>query len=530
MPEENSKTNEEKILKLNEELTKSERRFRGLVENNNDILRLSDENFKPVYRSPNLERITGWKNEEVDKEGDIALVHPEDRERMTLFLSEIKSNPGKLLSFDYRFKHKAGHSIWVEGTAINMLHDTALKGIVTNFRDVSERKEAEEKLIRSEKIYKTIASSIPGSVICLLDADYRYFLIEGDMLEQLSYSKENLLGKKIQDVLSPERYVEVLADLKRVFKGETFSTENKRDEYETISRFVPLRDENNNVYAAMIVLIDISELKKAEHVIAELNRDLEEKIIKRTDQLEAVNKELELFSYSVSHDLRAPLRAINGYSTILEEDYSQYLDEKGKRVLGRIKINAMRMGLLIEDLLEFSKLGQKEIHQSFVDMTALANDVVDEISKTITHHAEIKIDELHDTLADSALIKQVMINLISNAIKYSSKTERPLIEIKSSLNDNEVTYTVSDNGVGFNMDYSHKLFEVFQRLHSAEEFEGTGVGLAMAKRIINKHGGKIWAEGIAGKGANFFFCLPYQQKSGIKQDSKNFRTSNNLIL
>jgi light-regulated signal transduction histidine kinase (bacteriophytochrome) len=220
---------------------------------------------------------------------------------------------------------------------------------------------------------------------------------------------------------------------------------------------------------------------------------------------------MESFSYSVSHDLRAPLRAINGYARIIEEDYGTFFDDEGKRLLGEVHQNAQKMGILIDDLLAFSRLGRKDIEKSVIDMTELAEFAINEINQTTPHHATIKIHPLHPVKADAALLQNVMINLLSNAIKYSGKKEKPFIEIKSEQNDEGLTYSIKDNGVGFDMEYAHKLFGVFQRLHSNDEFPGTGVGLAMVSRIIHKHRGKIWAKGEVNKGATFYFRLPVHQ-------------------
>jgi PAS domain S-box-containing protein len=239
---------------------------------------------------------------------------------------------------------------------------------------------------------------------------------------------------------------------------------------------------------------------------------LQQTIIEQhVQQLEALNRELEAFSYSVSHDLRAPLRAINGYSQMLEEDFLSVLDEDGKRMLSAVRENAWKMGNLIEDLLAFAKLGQKSVQKTVIDMQALVTEVLAELKKQTGHLAEIRLGFLHPVTGDQALIKQVVINLISNAIKYSSKKEKPLVEIRSEVKNRQVTYVIKDNGQGFDMRYAGKLFGVFQRLHSSEEFEGTGVGLAMAQRIINKHGGSILAEAELGNGATFSFTLPGEE-------------------
>lgn len=226
------------------------------------------------------------------------------------------------------------------------------------------------------------------------------------------------------------------------------------------------------------------------------------------EELKNTNKELEAFSYSVSHDLRAPLRAVNGYAQMLNEDYSPKLDEEGKRIIEAIKYNSKKMGILIDDLLDFSRLGRKEVKKSEIDMNELTKAVLNDIDKTTEHKTEIKIGTLHKLKGDYSLFHHVMFNLISNAIKYSSKKEHPLIEISSEEKNSEIIFSVKDNGVGFDMRYAHKLFGVFQRLHKTKDFEGTGVGLAIVQRIINKHGGKIWVEAELDKGATFYFTIP----------------------
>ncbi|TXE06607.1 GHKL domain-containing protein [Gelidibacter salicanalis] len=228
--------------------------------------------------------------------------------------------------------------------------------------------------------------------------------------------------------------------------------------------------------------------------------ELEKRVKERTEDLES-------FSYSVSHDLRTPLRAINGYAQMLSEDYEAVLDAEGKRWLGEVRNNAKKMGVLIDDLLTFSRLGRKAIVKSKVDMNALAETVMSEINQSMTHHAEIRFNNLFPATGDFSLLKLVMTNLLYNAIKYSSKKEKPIIEISSVRKNGTLIYCVKDNGAGFDMQYAHKLFGVFQRLHSVEEFSGTGVGLAIVHRIINKHGGKVWAKGKEGEGADFFFSL-----------------------
>lgn len=235
--------------------------------------------------------------------------------------------------------------------------------------------------------------------------------------------------------------------------------------------------------------------------------ELEQRVRDRTNQLEAANKELEAFSYSVSHDLRAPLRSIIGFSAILEEEGANALPETGKRALTTIQQNALKMNTLIDDLLEFSKLGRKPIEKTSVNTEQLVQSILmrEDFEK---HQPYIHVAPLQPVLADRALMQQVWINLISNAIKYSGKQTDPKIEIGCYRKDKEVVFVIKDNGVGFDMDYADKLFGAFQRLHKATEFPGTGVGLALVQRILNRHGGRIWAEAKVNQGATFYFALP----------------------
>lgn len=253
---------------------------------------------------------------------------------------------------------------------------------------------------------------------------------------------------------------------------------------------------------------DITQEKKVEAQLHNLTHNLEATVQLRTQQLEAINKELDSFSYSVSHDLRAPLRAIDGYSKILIEDYGGQVDQEGRDIMDTIRRNTRRMGQLIDDLLAFSRVGKQLVVSGEVDMDQLVKAIVNEMISADSGRTDFCIQLLPPTNGDYNMLKQVLANLISNAVKYSAKRQNPVVEIGSfKVNDNLVYY-VKDNGAGFDMTYYDKLFGVFQRLHSSRDFEGTGVGLAIVHRIISRHGGKVWAEGKEDQGATFYFSLP----------------------
>ncbi|EJL80706.1 bacteriophytochrome (light-regulated signal transduction histidine kinase) [Herbaspirillum sp. CF444] len=242
--------------------------------------------------------------------------------------------------------------------------------------------------------------------------------------------------------------------------------------------------------------------------LEETNRELTRQLKNNIEKLEASNKELESFSYSVSHDLRAPLRAIDGFARMLEEDIAEQLDEEGRRKLEIIRNNTRNMGRLIDELLEFSRLGRKELNYGHLDMAALAQAAFNDATSAATNTTTLSMDELPVARGDLTLIRQVWFNLLSNACKFSAKREQAHITIKGAVDGGMLTYTVSDNGAGFDMRYYNKLFGVFQRLHRVSEFEGTGVGLAIVHRIVTRHGGRVWAEGAVGEGAAFHFTLP----------------------
>lgn len=326
-----------------------------------------------------------------------------------------------------------------------------------------------------------------------------YRRVNKKFLEKFGWVEEEIIGKTsvelgILNVDESNRVKAIITEKGRLQNDYVKCLTKTGEVVHTVSS-IEYMEMNGETYLVSF-FVDITEIVTQQAVIE-----------RHAQQLEALNRELEAFSYSVSHDLRAPLRAIDGYLGILHEDFGAKLDDEAIKLLTSVQRNAKRMNDLIDDLLEFARLGKKPLEKVTINMNALVQEVLNELRGN-NQKAEINVSELHPIDGDHRLLKQVWINLISNAIKYSSKKENPVIYIRSKLEGSDLVYSISDNGAGFDMAYADKLFGVFQRLHTIKEFEGTGVGLAIVRRIVNKHGGSISAEAEPGKGATFTFRIP----------------------
>jgi len=383
---------------------------------------------------------------------------------------------------------------------------------------IEDQKEVEEALRKSEQSYRNLFENITQGFAVhkiILDednkpVDYR-FIAANPAYEKLTGLKANeIIGKTVLDCLPglEQKWISTYGEVALTGKSIRFEDYTAViDKWYDVTAFSP-----EYGYFAVVVT-DITTRKKYELEIKNFNLDLENKIKERTVELELANQELESFSYSVSHDLRAPLRSINGFAQIVIEDYQDKLNPEIARYFELIRKNASMMGNLVDDLLNFSRLGRQALNKATVDPALLIHEVIDSLQQEIrARNINIEIRELPKCEADPALLRQVFVNLIINAIKFTKNGENPRIEIgfiqgKDPDVDQPPCYYIKDNGVGFDMKFYDKLFGVFQRLHRAEDYEGTGVGLAIVDRIIRKHGGKIWAQAAIDQGATFYFTL-----------------------
>lgn len=414
---------------------------------------------------------------------------------------------------------------------------------VFNFRQFAKfykrQNETEIELRQNEQLYSALFYKSPSMNWLWSPSTTAMIDVNDNFCAYLNMKREDIIGKKSEELgltTTPEDTKKILESLSSqgYVKDIKYKLQLKDKELSWVSASINMVQYKGEM-CMMGALTDITVIKQNEELIANMNMQLERKVLektaeireneqklqalnetlehiveKRTEQLTKANKEMEAFSYSVSHDLRAPLRGIIGFTNIIQEDYGAAMQEEEKRLFGVIKKNTEKMGNLIDDLLDFSRLGRKEITKAPINTAQMVKEVIEDISRMnpTADAIEWVVETLPVVQADISTIRQVWSNLLLNAVKYSKTNAKPRIEIGSySANDQTVFY-VKDNGVGFDEKYKDKLFHVFQRLHSESEFEGTGIGLALVEKIISRHDGKVWASGEVNKGATFYFSLP----------------------
>jgi PAS domain S-box-containing protein len=383
-------------------------------------------------------------------------------------------------------------------------------------RDITDRKKAEAALQESEQRLRHLIEDVKDYAIYLLDPEGRVASWNAGAKRIKGYNAEEIIGRSFSTFFTPE-------DIQRGVPDEILECAKVRGRalYEgwrlrkdgstvwVLGTITALRDEAGRLRGFSKVAQDMTERRKAEEEIRRLNEQLEQRVRERTAQLEAANQELEAFSYSVSHDLRGPLRHISAYAEILQSEAAAKLDQTSRQHLQTMADSAANLGHLIDALLAFSRMGRSEMRERTISLATLVEEARHELRQEAKdRNVDWRIGELPEVQGDPLMLRQVMVNLLSNALKYTRTRPLARIEVGATVAEQETVVFVRDNGVGFDMQYGDKLFGVFQRLHEAREFEGTGIGLANVRRIIHRHGGRTWAEGEAGSGATFYFSIP----------------------
>jgi PAS domain S-box-containing protein len=492
----------------------TDQQFRMMVEQIKDYgLIMLDPTGHVISWNIGAELIKGFKADEIlGKHYSIFFSKEEVKAGTPQRHLDIVSSVGSLDLQGWRLR-KDGSRFWAAVT-ITALRDAQgeLYGFVKITRDISERRNLEEALHKSRNMLEKLFETAPDAVV-VVDANGSIRKVNQQTEVLFGYMREELIGQRVE-YLIPERYHRRHRQHRRAY----FEDPRARKMGAGLELYGRNRDGNEIPVDIMLnpietpegtwafaVIRDITQQRLNEAKISELNVALKSQV----EQLAATNRELEAFSYSVSHDLRAPLRHIIGFVDLLNSKAGASLDDKSRHYMRVITEAAQKMGNLIDDLLAFSRMGRTEIMKTRVEFTQLVQDVVKEFADEAKERVlEWEISPLPAVIGDAAMLRQVVYNLVANSVKFTRPRSRARIEIGAVDRENEMHFYVRDNGVGFDAAYVNKLFGLFQRLHQADEFEGTGVGLAIVQRIVSRHGGRVWAEGTVDGGATFWFTLP----------------------
>lgn len=472
--------------------------------------------FRLRHWSQKSEQMFGWKSEEVFGRlwQEWQFVFEEDLETVSSQIAGlVDGSTPSLVSYNRNYT-KDGSVIDCEWYNSSLLDEFGnLVSVLSLVQDISDRKRTEQALAESHSILHSVIEGTTDSIF-MKDLQGRYVTINSAGAKVIGKPVEEIIGKDDLEIFPSYIALPIMQNDRKLIAAEADQT------YEDIvpvigelrtflSTKTICRNKQGNVIGVIGIARDITERKVAEQQIKELNQDLERRVVERTAQLKAANKELEAFSYSVSHDLRTPLRSIDGFSQVLLERYAEQLDDKGKHYLQRVRAGSQRLGELIDDLLKLSRVTRAEMQCQMVDLTAMIEAIAADLQHTQPERqVDFVIAPEVFAQSDCRLLRVALENLLHNAWKFTSKQLQPRIEFGTLPQRDGITaYFIRDNGAGFDMTYANKLFGAFQRLHTTEEFPGTGVGLATVQRIIHRHGGKIWAEGAVEQGATFYFSL-----------------------
>lgn len=491
------------------EVAKREKRFRALIENISDGIVLNDENSKVLYQSPSVTRILGYTFEERHRKPVLDYVHEDDKDIFLKLYEDLAVLPGQPLHFQFRVKHKNGHYIWVEGIVTNLLHDRNVNGYVANYRDVTQRKKAEEKLRQERYLLRTLIDNIPD-YIYIKDTQLRHLINNKANVELIGATSEaETLGKTVLDYFDAAIAQEFMeADRRVLSSGLPVLNQEEKIVGHThevrwlLTSKIPLV-EHGKIVGLVGISRDITERKEAEILLNELNASL----ALQASKLAASNIELERFAYVASHDLQEPLRMVRSFLLLLKKKCEDKLDAQSHQFIDFAVDGAERMKQLITDLLEYSRVGRVQERAELVDMNDVVKRTLEILREQIASSGTtFHVKTLPTILGVNTQLGQVIQNLVTNAIKYRSQAP-PEIAIESVEESTQWKFSVSDNGVGIDASFFDKIFEIFQRLNNESVRKGTGIGLAICKKIVEEHGGRIWVESKPGVGSTFHFTI-----------------------
>jgi len=548
-------------LQVLENLKESEERFKKTVDTSLDGITIV-ENNRIVYANERALEIYGYPREEYFKMTNFAeMLHDNEKDKYQEEVSVLTSEQRSITENDFWITRKDGTNRFVRSKVYVSYIDGDSFNLYIATSDITERKIAEDSLIRERLVFKLVAEIALFSrdlteltekmlrslmdlyefnlgSIRLFDeatknltllADFGITDLPGVESHPINISDENFLIAKvardkkpifIPDIEIAKLEVKYLERIKGFKLKSTIIFPVISDNDELIGTLSlasynakKIQQEDIVFFESIISLLATAIRKtQAEDELRKLNEELELRVQQRTEQLQSVNKELEAFSYSVSHDLRTPLRSIDGFSQALLEDYTDQLDDTGKDYLTRVRSACMRMSNLIDDILALSRLTRKDMDLREINLSKLAKEIISDFQENEPDRkVKVKVENNIKIIGDSTLIRTIMENLLGNAWKFTSKNSKARIDFGKKIINNEEVFYIQDDGVGFDMAYKDKLFAVFQRLHTYTEFKGTGIGLAIVQRIVNRHGGRIWAKSEVGKGSTFYFTLPKEQ-------------------
>jgi len=487
----------------------------AVVNGTTDAVYVKDVEGRYLLFNSGASRLFGKHADEVLGRDDTEVLQPEDAGVVMADDRRVMES-GRTMTCERCLTMAGGAKIWfliTKGPVFDGRGKVA--GLFGISHDITARKQMEEKLRKEQTLVRALMDNIPDQIY-FKDADSRFVLISRTQATRFGLRHVGeAVGKTDFDFFTEaharpafETEQEILRTGLPVVDIEERETWPDGSETWVSTSKMPLRDEDGSIVGTFGISHDITERKRAEEQIRSLNAGLERRVRERTAALEAANREIEAFSYSVSHDLRAPLRAIDGFSKALRDDYGAALPPEARHYIDMVRSGTKAMDSLVNGLLALSRLGRQALLRQDVAPADLVRGLVEELApERRPGQVEFVIGDLPTCRADPTLLRQVFANLLENALKFTSKAERARIEVGSAEREGETAYFVRDNGVGFDMRYSGKLFGAFERLHSAHEYEGAGIGLALSYRIVTHHGGRIWVEAEPGRGATFFFTI-----------------------